>query len=309
MKNVDQNALERLIRLAEDAGRIVMKTSRASNLKPDGTDVTAADIASHDHIMAGIHDIFGTDASILSEEGTTSVNIKDGWSFVTDPLDGTANFKDGLRDFAVLIAILKDAVPVFGIAVAPAYHITACGGTLFNKAELRLHDKKETAVPAYRKIHVMAPVDNDASITIVPKRFIDSPDNTERDIIQSAMSDFKEHTINTRFVGATHIFSSILPVLKKNIRHKIYEAVRPNQRPGDWDVAAWDAILRGAGGIMTDREGKPLAYGRSEKEFKHQNFICWRKQSEATAYAARLADLKNTQDREIPVAARSGESA
>ncbi len=308
MKNVDQNALERLIRLAEDAGRIVMTTSRTATLKSDGTDVTAADIASHNHIMAGIHEIFGMDSRILSEEGTTSVNIKDGWSFVIDPLDGTANFKDGLRNFAVLIGILKDGEPVFGIAVAPAYYVTACGGTLFNKAELRLHDKN-TAVPSYKKIHAITPMDNDACVALVPKRFIDSPDDNERNIIQSAMTDFKQHALNTRFQGSTHIFSCILPVLKKNIRHKIYEAVRPNQRPGDWDVAAWDAILRGTGGIMTDREGKALVYGSHEKEFKHQNFICWRKQDEAAAYAARLADLKNPQDIEIPVAVRSGESA
>jgi 3'(2'), 5'-bisphosphate nucleotidase len=48
-------------------------------------------------------------------------------------------------------------------------------------------------------------------------------------------------------------------------------------RTMQWDTAAGDAILRAAGGLTTDPEGKPLRYGRFERPgeaaFVNPNFI------------------------------------
>src|SRR5690606_38558472 len=100
----------------------------------------------------------------------------------------------------------------------------------------------------------------------------------------------QKYANNTGFKGTPHILGSIMPLLKKHVKYSIYQAIRPNQRPGDWDLAAWDGILRGVGGIMTDTSGAPLKYGSHKNSFKHDGFICWRNEKEAQTY--RRAHIK-----------------
>ena len=43
----------------------------------------------------------------------------------------------------------------------------------------------------------------------------------------------------------------------------------------EWDTAAGDAVLRAAGGIVLDGEGKLLRYGKAEVKFKNGPFVAW----------------------------------
>jgi 3'-phosphoadenosine 5'-phosphosulfate (PAPS) 3'-phosphatase len=43
----------------------------------------------------------------------------------------------------------------------------------------------------------------------------------------------------------------------------------------EWDTAAGDAILRAAGGIVTDERGEPLRYGKADVKFANGPFIAW----------------------------------
>lgn len=286
MKDVVGDMLEDLVNLVEEAGRLVLTCDRTATLKADGSDVTPADLQSHAFLMEGLRRLKGADVRILSEEGGAPQDMRQGISFVIDPLDGTSNFKNGKRAFSILLSVLQDGVPVLGVAVAPAYGLTVCGGTAVPGSEIRLHHKNgETG---YREIRKLSPIENDSTLAIVPKRFLTAQKEEERAVIGRAMEDFQKHAGNDAFLGSGAILGSMLPVFNKRVRYRLYEATQPNQRPGDWDLAAWDAILRGAGGIMTDLSGAALVYGRAKDDFKHQGFICWRKQGEAAAYAALL---------------------
>ncbi len=279
--------LEKLVVLAENAGRLVMRCDRSVTLKEDGTELTPADVQSHEFLVKGLHALFGADIKILSEEGAAAPpDTSKGITIVIDPLDGTTNFKNGKRNYSVLLSVLEDGKPVFGVAVAPAYGVTACGGSLMKGSELRLHNKNGGGYRQVRKLEAMASSPSD--IAVVPRRFIESTNEQEREIIGKAMSAFQTNAGIPAFEGTGQILGSMMPVFKQNIRCRLYEAVRPNQRPGDWDLAAWDAILRGAGGIMTYADGKEITYGAADRDFKHQNFICWRGQDEAAAYAAKI---------------------
>lgn len=296
MTGIDHDTLEFLVRLAEDAGRIVMESSRAARQKEDGTDLTPADIRSHAFLVAGIRQRMGEDIQILSEEGGAVLSdIRKGTTVVIDPLDGTTNFKNGKRNFAVLLAVLQDGKPVFGVAVAPAYGVTACGGTIMKGAELRLHARKESPVESpYRQVRRLSALTSAADAAVVPKRFVTAKDPEDRAVIQSAMTAFQQRAGNASFVSSSQILGSLLPVLKKNVGYRLYEATRPNQRPGDWDLAAWDAILRGVGGIMTSAKGCPLVYGAAGESYKHQGFVCWRRESDALSYAATFSSSART---------------
>jgi myo-inositol-1(or 4)-monophosphatase len=79
--------------------------------------VTTADIESEQAIVEIIGSAF-PDHGILAEE----TGLKDGlpeMRWVIDPLDGTTNFAHGLPIFAVSIAFMYEAKPVFGIVFNP----------------------------------------------------------------------------------------------------------------------------------------------------------------------------------------------
>lgn len=290
---MDPQVLKRFVALAEETGQQILACNRAASQKEDGSDLTAADLLAHALLTEGILKIMGDNTVILSEESAEEKpDITKGTVFVIDPLDGTTEFKEFNRNFAVLLAILQDGIPVYGISVAPAYGVTACGGILTGEAELLHHQRQHIpGVTPYWHAKKIQSIENDLHGVIVPQRFMEATDPDEIAIMQDAMNNFQGHFNETSFTGTKYIMGSILPVLKDNIRYRLYEAIRPNQKPGDWDLAAWDAILRGVGGIMTYTDGQPIVYGRRDEMFRHQNFICWRKENEAQAYAAKLSSL------------------
>src|SRR5690606_37396417 len=88
----------------------------------DDSPVTAADMAAHRCIIAGLARLT-PDIPVLSEESAHTVPLarRRGWSrfWLVDPLDGTREFLKGNGEFTVNIALVDDGVPVFGVIQAP----------------------------------------------------------------------------------------------------------------------------------------------------------------------------------------------
>jgi 3'-phosphoadenosine 5'-phosphosulfate (PAPS) 3'-phosphatase len=55
-------------------------------------------------------------------------------------------------------------------------------------------------------------------------------------------------------------------------RADVYPRIGPTM---EWDIAAGDAVLRAAGGIVTLLDGTPLHYGHAEKAFASPDFIAF----------------------------------
>lgn len=225
--------------------------------------------------------------SILSEESLGRSDIEhfrpgNDIHIIIDPIDGTSNFTKGLDDYAILMAVLEGGVPTHGIACFPAH-----GKSLIGKAATsELHWVDHTTgiwTPAQRRSPANAQI-------IVPQRFIDMPQmesetaSTQRLAFMQSATAFQQKTGYGVYTGTTLIWGSALPVLDRNIAARFYKAPVPNQEPGDWDLAAWDAILHAGGGCMTDLSGQLLPYLRPERSFKHAGFICWRSPDDALKY-------------------------
>ena len=43
----------------------------------------------------------------------------------------------------------------------------------------------------------------------------------------------------------------------------------------EWDTAAGDAVLRAAGGVVLDPDGRPLAYGKVDRGLRNGHFVAW----------------------------------
>jgi histidinol-phosphatase len=110
------------VRLADAADAISLERFRSGSLeistKPDASHVTDADLA----VERALREILAIERpadGILGEEYGTAGSTERQW--ILDPIDGTANFLRGVPNWATLISLAVDGVPVVGVASAPAF--------------------------------------------------------------------------------------------------------------------------------------------------------------------------------------------
>ncbi|MFL0790582.1 MAG: inositol monophosphatase family protein [Prochlorococcus sp.] len=89
-----------------------------SDLKPDGTLITACDRWSDQKIVEGLASI-APGEGVLSEEGSQLVPDSSAY-WVVDPLDGTTNFAAGIPYWAISVARFVDCQPVEAFLDVPS---------------------------------------------------------------------------------------------------------------------------------------------------------------------------------------------
>lgn len=89
----------------------------ASDVKADGSLITACDRWSDAALVEGLAEIFPGEG-VLSEEGLHAVPATDSY-WVVDPLDGTTNFAAGIPYWAISIARFQAGQPVLAILDVP----------------------------------------------------------------------------------------------------------------------------------------------------------------------------------------------
>ncbi len=101
-----------------------------TEIKHDGTKVTAVDIAISEHIMAAITRQFPAD-QFFSEELTPTeapVPVTSRFCWVLDPIDGTNNYANGISHCAISLALLENGVPLYGVIYDLARRTLIQGG-------------------------------------------------------------------------------------------------------------------------------------------------------------------------------------
>jgi fructose-1,6-bisphosphatase/inositol monophosphatase family enzyme len=117
-----RRAGERLLALwPRDAGKTQALDVRT---KEDGSLVSQADMESNGILLGALSELFPADA-ILSEESPlqSGASAQSGRIWIIDPLDGTASFIHGRDDFSILVALVENGVPIFGVMCFPARNI------------------------------------------------------------------------------------------------------------------------------------------------------------------------------------------
>jgi len=99
-------------RQRSDFGHIV------SDVKPDGTLITACDRWSDATLVDGLAEL-APGEGVLSEEGSQLVPESEAY-WVVDPLDGTTNFAAGIPYWAISVARFVDGRPVQAFLEVPA---------------------------------------------------------------------------------------------------------------------------------------------------------------------------------------------
>ncbi len=83
--------------------------------------MTAADLAAHHLIVAGLTALDPSIPVLSEEDANIPQSVRAGWQrwWLVDPLDGTKEFISGSEEFTVNIALIENGRVVFGVVSMP----------------------------------------------------------------------------------------------------------------------------------------------------------------------------------------------
>ena len=233
--------LETLVRIAQAAGIVVMRHYEAgcdTRVKADRSPVTDADEEAETLILAELATAFPNVPVVAEEEAAAGRVAKVGSRFfLVDPVDGTKEFIKRGGEFTVNIGEIVDGVPVSGVVFAPAIgrlFVGAVGEGAF-----------EISGGVTRAIAARAPAE-DGLVAVSSKSHPDA----KTDALLKSLA----------VKGNTNAGSSLKFCLVAAGEADIYPRAGHTM---EWDTAAGDAVLRAAGGRMTDWDGAPFVYGKA----------------------------------------------
>ncbi len=266
--SLNQALLDEIAAIVRTAGEAVMEVygcAFAVESKVDGSPVTEADTRAEEIILRGLQRVT-PGLPVVSEEAACGEgdgsDRNDGCSdtfWLVDPLDGTKEFVSRNGEFTINVALIQDGVPVLGVVLAPAlkrlFAAADPTGAVVDDADGR------RAVSARPE-----PADG---ITVVSSRSHGDAD---------ALARF---TAGRRIASLLTAGSSLKFCLLAAGQADLYPRFG---RTMEWDTAAGDAVLRAAGGRVTDLDGRTLQYGKPG--FENPHFVAWGRESSVETTAA-----------------------
>lgn len=237
--------------LALQAGAAIMEVYEGPEFevksKSDDSPVTIADERADAIIFAGLRAAF-PDTAIVTEEQSDTHSVQGDTFFIVDPLDGTKEFVHRRGDFTVNIAYVEAGTPTLGVVYAPA------------KGRLFITDKTGAA---FEEQGSLTP-ENPGPMSAIG---VSTPDNTALVVVASkSHRDQATDSYISKYDVAdmTGAGSSLKFCLVATGEADLYPRLG---RTMEWDTAAGDSVLRGAGGsVVRFDDHSPLAYGKAGYE-------------------------------------------
>lgn len=197
--------------------------------KSDASPVTVADRNAEAAMRRAIEARF-PDHGIFGEE-YGPVRTDAPWQWILDPIDGTKSFVAGLPIFGTLVALTWENRPVLGVIDQPIMGDRWLGAagrpTLFNGQPAR------TSATA------------DLAGAVVMTTYVDSFTHTELTAFTSLRKACRINRMSGDCIAYGLVASGFADI-----------ALDGRMQP--YDYAALSPVVAGAGGVVTDWEGKPL---------------------------------------------------
>jgi len=203
----------------------------AVTYKEDGSSLTEADLSIEALWREDIRRLY-PDHGILGEEYGSEAG-RSAYTWVLDPIDGTRQFGAGLLNFASLISVCRDDVPVIGIIDLPLigvrYQAAEGAGTFFNG----------------RRVHSSGLADiGEARIGLA------NPDSFG----EGSRPGFER----LRAAGRFNLFDGGAPAYGALARGLIDVCLNGDDLDA-YDICALCPVVTEAGGMITDWSGRPLS--------------------------------------------------
>ncbi|WP_444677766.1 3'(2'),5'-bisphosphate nucleotidase CysQ [Halomonas sp. E19] len=233
--------IEALRSLCETAGREILAVRRRDSgwlAKDDGSPVTQADLAAQRCLVEGLPALL--DLPLLSEEARLPAwALRQQWQryWLVDPLDGTREFIEGYEDFTVNVALIEEGRVVLGLVHAPALGSTWGGGVGLGAWCWRDNRRREICVSPGWPLRILA---SRAHLDAQTQEWIAGyPDA----LLERCGSSVKFCRIAE---GEADLYPRFGPTC-------------------EWDTAAGQGVLEGAGGVVLDiATQQPVRYNRGE---------------------------------------------
>ena len=188
---------------------------------------------------------------IISEENVKNklfkFNINADWGWGIDPLDGTKDFIQGSGNYAMHIALNFKKKPIIGVVLIPEKDELwfACGERVWC-------EKRNGSIikPNLSKNKTLK------NMTLVTSK--NHRNETLKKLIQKI--NFSE----VKIMGS--IGCKIASIVRGESDIYICLSLPGKTSPKDWDFAAPEAILKAAGGVITNLDNQELIYGNSNFE-------------------------------------------
>ena len=222
-------------RLADASGAVIrgyFRTAVAVDEKADRSPVTIADRAAEQRIREILAADRPADGVFGEEFGVEREDAASLW--VIDPIDGTRAFITGRPTFATLIALLQDGEPVLGVIDQPVVRERWVGA--------RGHETRLNGVPVRTRPCADLAL---ATLSCTSPEIFEGRDTAAFNHLRAAVQ-------RTTYGGDGYAYG----LLASGFIDLIAEASLAL-----YDFAALAPVIAGAGGTVTDWQGRPLGRG------------------------------------------------
>jgi len=238
----EPDLLDRVIPIARAAGAIVMAvyaTEFEVGGKSDASPVTEADHRAEALIVPALAALT-PGVQVVSEEAACEGRVPQIAErfWLVDPLDGTREFIDRNGEFTVNIALVDRGAPVLGVVLAPALERLFAGadgaGAFFEDAS------GQRSRIACRRLPL-------EGLTVVSSRSHGDTQALDTYLAGRAVAARVNAGSSLKFCLVACGEADVYPRFGRTM---------------EWDTAAGHAVLRAAGGSVTDLDGTELRYGK-----------------------------------------------
>lgn len=239
-----------VIDIARMAGDAILKIycqkdfTNMIEYKQDNSPLTLADKNAHQVIEQGLLSLSVPYPLISEESKHIDYEVRKYWTkyWLVDPLDGTKEFIKRNGEFTVNIALMENNLPAWGVIFLPVKNICYYGGNQYGTH--KIENNKTTRICTSSNI----------------KNLISVGSRSHLDESYTKASNIAKNIV----VGSSIKFCWVAEGLAD-----IYERANPTM---EWDTAAGQAIVEGAGGAMTSRSGSAFLYNK--ENMLNEGFIC-----------------------------------
>ena len=219
--------------------------------KDPGDPVTEADYAANRAVLAVLGRECPADPVLSEESAMPDSGTAAGRLWVVDPLDGTREFIDGIDEFAVMVGLAEQGLSVLGAFYIPGsarlYLGLAEGGAWFADCRVSADADSPIVIGEFHPLRVGVP-----------------PSDCVRLVRSRSHPDDRLRAIEAALPCVEVIPSGSVGVKCARIAERVADLyVHPVPYLKEWDTCAPEAVLRGAGGRVTDCGGGTLRYGKS----------------------------------------------
>ena len=241
--------VEKLIDTFLHAGKVSLDLRNkglTKKIKSDNTPVSNGDLEVNKIITQKLKEIT-PHLPIVSEETSDNKSLNDLKDFwLVDPIDGTYDYINNLEEFTINAGLIINKNPVAGLIYAPS---------------------KKRMFYSYGENSAFEIVNGETIKLNCSKNF----DKNEIKFVSYSNKIKPEiEKIHKKFNVKKYV------KMKSSLKFCViaageYDGYVAEPRACEWDIAAGHAILKHAGGIVTDFENKEIKYGK--KDFKNPSLI------------------------------------